>query len=62
MFFFQICEVGGLVIIHNNTQSNLAIGYNLLLEYVDFKVFFPHNVEIMGHLKKKKKLCTCHKV
>jgi flagellar assembly factor FliW len=25
-FFSQICEVGGLVIIHNMTQSNLAIG------------------------------------
>jgi hypothetical protein len=25
-FFPQICEVGGLVIIHNKTQSKLAIG------------------------------------
>jgi hypothetical protein len=25
-FFSQICEVGRLVIIHNMTQSNLAIG------------------------------------
>jgi hypothetical protein len=26
LFFFQICEVGGLAIIHKRTWSNLATG------------------------------------
>ncbi len=40
----------------------MATCHNLLLEYVDFKVFFPHNVEIMDHFFRKKILCTSHKV
>ncbi len=73
-FSFQICEVGGLAIIHKSTHSNLAthkkvekfrnhaicllLHYNLLSKYGDFLKTFLISV---GQFFSKISLCTCFK-